>query len=90
MEPYSESRKHIILVEFIPHSRINQNPWDKSSDPLWLLTPKEYEQVPNGTPFECISGQQVIKGIDYIDQDSRFGYIAFGWRDSWLPPYDVH
>jgi hypothetical protein len=54
--------------------------WSNEENPLYLITPEEYNQLPDGTQLECIDGTFVIKGVDYIDQDTRFGYIAFGAR----------
>ncbi len=45
---------------------------------LWLLTPEEFDCLPNGTKLQCIDQTEVIKGIDYIDQDTRMGVIAYG------------
>ncbi len=75
------------LVEFDPLSRRNNNPWsDRQDDPLWLLTPAEFEMVPDGTVLVCISGKRSTKGVDCIDLDTRAGYIAHGLLDSQLPP----
>lgn len=49
--------------------------WDED---LWLLTPDELAQLPDGTELVCINGKTVIKGKDYIDNDIRFGYLAYG------------
>lgn len=49
--------------------------WD---DKLWLFTPAEYEQLPNGTELLTINGGVVIKGKHDIDMDTRWGYIAYG------------
>ena len=50
----------------------------KWNEELWLLTPKEYEELNDGVMLKCIDGEIVKKGVDYIDQDVRFGCIAFG------------
>ncbi len=74
------------LVEFNPRSRENNNRWsDKQTDPLWLLTRDEFDMVPDGTVLVGISGQRKTKGVHYIDQDTRAGYIAWGLLDSQLP-----
>lgn len=49
--------------------------WDEE---LWLLTPKEYEKLPDGVQLKCIDGEYVVKGKDIIDDDVRFGCLAFG------------
>lgn len=51
-------------------------PWDER---LMLLTPKEYEELPDGTTLHCINGETRIKGVDTIDMDTRFGHIAYGF-----------
>jgi hypothetical protein len=45
---------------------------------LALLTPKEFEELPEGTKVYDIFGFPAVKGRDYIDQDTRGGYLAFG------------
>lgn len=47
-------------------------------DELWLLTPEEFTQLPYGVKLKCINGVFYIKDIDFIDQDTRFGCIAYG------------
>lgn len=50
---------------------------------LFLLTPAEYKQLPDGTILTCINGEDKIKGADYIDQETRFGHLAYGVKDPW-------
>ena len=57
--------------------------WDEK---LYLLTPEEFAQLPDGTELESISGNVKIKGKDVIDQDTRWGYLAFGVVDPWNHP----
>lgn len=57
--------------------------WD---DSLWLFSIPEFEQLPDGIELTSISGTKVTKGVDYIDQDTRFGYLAFGVRDPHTHP----
>ena len=49
--------------------------WD---DELWLLTPEEYTLFKPGTRLQSINNTFVTIGEDVIDQDTRFGCIAFG------------
>jgi hypothetical protein len=42
-----------------------------------LITPEEFKALPIGTQLESISGKRAIKGVDYIDQDTRAGMIAW-------------
>ena len=51
--------------------------WDKEQT-LWLLTPEEFKALPDGTKLVAIDGEEVIKGKDFIDDDTRFGHIAYG------------
>ena len=48
---------------------------------LWLLTPQEFGQLPDGVELESITGNIKTKGLDEISQDVRFGYLAWGVRD---------
>lgn len=62
----------------------NDNPWSLDEEhpdgTLWLLTPEEWDDLPNGITVECIDGNQYTKGKDEIDDDTRFGYLAYGLR----------
>jgi hypothetical protein len=53
--------------------------WD--DDGLWLFTPTELAQLPDGIELTSISGDTAIKGADPIDEDTRFGYTAWGVYD---------
>jgi hypothetical protein len=65
----------LSLTPWMPQSFANMNPW---KDDLWLLTEAELEVVPPGTVLTSIFGDKVTVGTDYIDTDTRFGYIAYG------------
>ena len=53
----------------------------KWNDSLWLFTLDEFAQLPDGFEVTSISGDKKIKGKDYIDDDTRFNYMAFGVID---------
>lgn len=53
---------------------------------LVLLTPDEFEGLPEGAILESIQGDLVIKGVSEIDMDVRRGHIAFGIREEWNQP----
>ena len=53
--------------------------WSEETN-LWLFTPEEYSHLPDGFELESIIGKKYIKGKDYIDQNTRFGHLAFGVR----------
>ena len=59
---------------------------DEGKNSLWLFKIEEFNKIPNGTIFECISGNFVTKGVDEIDLDTRFGHIAFGIRNVFTHP----
>jgi len=50
---------------------------------LWLFTPEEFHKLPDGIELVSINGNKAIKGKDYIDQDTRFGYLAYGVMFPW-------
>lgn len=58
--------------------------WERSihEENLWLLTPEEFIEVPNGTVLLSINDEHKVehkvKGKDYIDDDTRFGVLAYG------------
>ena len=45
---------------------------------LCLITPEEFAELPDGEILTCIDETVAVKGTDEIDQDTRFGHIAFG------------
>ena len=51
--------------------------WDKDKT-LWLLTPDEFVALPDGAVLTAIDGEKATKGIDEIDNDTRFGHLAYG------------
>lgn len=56
--------------------------WDKN---LWLLTPDEFNDLPDGTILIAIDGEQVVKGESHIDMDIRAGYLAYGFNLATAP-----
>ena len=49
--------------------------WDSN---LYLLTPSELAELPDGIQLTSIHDGCYIKGVDYIDGDTRGGYLAYG------------
>lgn len=51
--------------------------WDEEDNlyliPLWL-----YKALPDGLEVTSIDGDKLIVGKDYLDNDIRFGVLAFG------------
>jgi hypothetical protein len=55
--------------------------WDVNNRPILLLiTPELLEVLPNGTILYSVTGRQVIVGTDYIDDDTRSGFLAYGFH----------
>lgn len=59
------------------------HPWDET---LYLFTPEEFEQLPDGIELTCIDDDTAVKGKDKIDMDTRYGHLAWGVRDPWNHP----
>ena len=77
-----------LVIDFTPKTRSNGNKWDSAEDdPLWLLTLEEFALVPEGSTLDCINGRRVVKGVDYIDDETRYGVLAYGVRESQLPAW---
>ena len=49
--------------------------WDGK---LWLFNEDEFNKLPDGFELKCINGKTYTKGKDYIDMDTRGGWLAFG------------
>lgn len=84
IEFLNELRKHIDFSKLTREEAImlQFGKWDDKSDiyliPLYLLP-----IVPVGTELTCINGQTIIydgTNVDNVDDDTRFGYIAWGIR----------
>lgn len=68
------------MIDFYPTSFIRKITWSDpdTGEDLWLLAPEELERVPSGTVLTSISGRKAIVGVDYVDTDTRGGFLAFG------------
>lgn len=61
--------------------------WD--GEGLLLLTPELLPKVPDGTTLTSISGNKLVKGRDYLDDDTRGGCLAYGiTRDQWQEAFE--
>lgn len=51
--------------------------WEKGNPlrliPIWL-----YRAIPNGTKLICINGEEIVFDGNNIDNDIRFGCLAYG------------
>lgn len=52
--------------------------WWDDEHTLWLVTPEEFERLPDGFVLTSINDTTATKGKDHIDMDTRFGHIAYG------------
>ncbi len=60
-------------------SKAGFNAWDlKDGRTIYLLTPEQFSGLADGTKVISINGAEKTKGVDDIDQDTRFGYLAWG------------
>lgn len=60
--------------------------WSAETD-LYLFTPEELKQLPDGIELTSINRKTLIKGEDTIQWDDvRFGYTAYGVTDPWNHP----
>ena len=48
---------------------------------IHLIHIDDYKSIPNGTVLTDIFGEDCIVGKDYIDLDTRGGYLAYGILD---------
>jgi hypothetical protein len=61
-------------------------PWELDDGRLIeLLTPEQFAALPDGVSVWSIFGEQLRKGIDDVDQDTRAGRLAFGIPDRRYP-----
>ena len=74
-----------IIARTAKKATCNMHEWEEE-DSLWLFTKEEFDQLPDGIELTSISGDQCVKGKDYIDMDIRFGYMAYGVKNPWEHP----
>lgn len=75
------------LVRFAPWRLMHD-----AGDHIDLITPTYFKTLPAGTVLMSIEGRVVVVGQDEIDQDTRFGFLAFGipCSETHDPPYGVY
>lgn len=62
-----------------PPKGMKLDPRGKWGDSLSLITPAQLDELPVGTVLRSPFGPDVIVGVDYIDRDTRGGFVAFGF-----------
>ncbi len=79
-QPDEPAKLPLAPIDYIPKAV-----WDdKEENPLRLITPEQFHDLPDGTLLVSIAGKAKIKGLDDIDLDTRYGCIAWGFRESQL------
>ena len=44
-----------------------------------LITPSQLKELPDGTVLYSINGKKAVVGVDYVDGDTRGGFLAYGF-----------
>ena len=63
---------------------------EKEGRKFYRITPEQFNSLPDGTELREWSlvdrtENIVIKGKDYIDDDTRYGFMAFGFFEEDIP-----
>ena len=58
---------------------------EKPKEKICLITPEQFQQLPDGTVLTSIFGEKLIKGKDEIEQVTKGGFIAFGFPEDAKP-----
>jgi len=58
---------------------------EKPKEKVWLITPEQFQQLPDGTELTNIFGGKKVKGQEEVDQNTKFGYLAFGFPEHAKP-----
>jgi hypothetical protein len=58
---------------------------EKPKEKIWTITPEQFNQLPDGTELTSVFGEKMVKGRDEINQDTRAGYLAFGFLEADKP-----
>lgn len=59
---------------------VTRAPWElKDGTIIELIRPEEFATLPDGTVLRSIRGETKVKGTDYCDNDTRGGFLAFGF-----------
>lgn len=61
-------------------TRMGFVPWDEEEPVLMLIPGEWFKVLPKGLELESISGRKKVVGKDRLDNDIRFGAVAYGIR----------
>lgn len=64
--------------------------YGEADEVIMLLTPDEFSRLPIGTALISIFGDEKVKGIDYIDDDTRGGHMAYGLTEPDVRKYESY
>lgn len=73
-----------LIVMGFQYYKLNTN------DKILLIPEQLYHRIPNGTLVFSINGNQCIKGKDYIDMDTRGGYLAYGLGKDYVREFKIN
>ncbi len=59
--------------------------WREGSPEISLITAEELATLADGTVLRCINGNDITVGVDKIDDDTRGGFLAYGFLASTEP-----
>lgn len=54
-------------------------PFYTRSGKIDLITSAHFSRLPEGVTLICIDGSNAVKGTDRIDDDTRGGFLAYGF-----------
>ncbi len=67
-------------------NKISSQHENQNSPSIYLITPEEFEKLPNGTKLIDIFGKEFIKGKHEIDtKETRCGYLPIGFLRNTKP-----
>ncbi len=74
----AEKLKGITILDRPPHG-LQFDARGRWHD-IYLLTPDQLEALPKGTRLYTITGEEEIVGVDSIDDETRGGFTAYGFK----------
>lgn len=63
---------------------------DANGNVLWLYPGEWYDHIPEGHPVTCINGETSPWRRGEMDDDTRFGMLAYGFKRSEAHMPEVH
>lgn len=72
------------VISWQPRSRLHYAPYQRSRDPLWLLTVEELSALPSGTCVVGVDDRVYVVGFDQIPTERSFEFLRVGLLGSQL------